>query len=210
MFEHIMSTERIAVLEELKDHNIADDFYLAGGTAVALHLGHRWSEDLDFFSKKKFDAFKLANKIASIGTFLLTGQEEGTVHGLLRHVKISFLYYPYPLLKPLHQYKNVHVADLTDLALMKLIALVQRGTRKDFIDLYFIDKEVIRLEEIFSLFTNKYPPQIFNPMLLLKSFAYFDDAEKEIMPRMFKPVNWEEIKKHFIKRQQEIGKLYLE
>lgn len=69
-------------------------------------------------------------------------------------------------------YKQVQLAELTDIALMKLVALVQRGTRRDFVDLYFLDKE--------------------------------HDADKEEMPKMFREVSWEEIKKHFLQRQKEL------
>jgi len=205
LFENIMSAERHSVLEELVKQSLLQNFYLAGGTATALYLGHRWSEDLDFFTEQEFDPFHLAGKLANIEGFLLTGQEPGTLHCLIKDVKVSFLYYPYPLLGKGQTYKSVQLAALTDIALMKLVALVQRGTRKDFIDLYFLDGEQVSFEEMFRLYPQKYPVRNYQPVVLLKSFGYFNDAEREEMPKMFREVSWEEIKKHFVQRQKELA-----
>ncbi len=202
MFESIMSAERHSVLEELVKKSLLQNYYLAGGTALALYLGHRWSEDLDFFAKQEFDPFQLAGKLADLEGFVLTGQEPGTIHGLIGDVKVSFLYYPYPLLGTGQVYKNVQLAGLRDIALMKLVALVQRGTRKDFVDLYFLDKEQVNFEEMLRLYPQKYPVKTYQPLVLLKALRYFTDAEKEAMPKMFREVSWEEIKEHFLQRQK--------
>jgi len=204
VFENIMSAKRHSLLEQLTQLNILQDFYLAGGTAAALYLGHRWSEDLDFFSEQKFDSFLLGEKLAQIDGFLLTGQEQGTLHCFINDVKLSFLYYPYSLLRTGEIYKKVLVADLVDIALMKLVAVVQRGTRKDFVDLYFLDKEQVSFEEMLRSYPLKFPVKTYQPLLLLKSFGYFEDAEQEKMPKMFRDTSWEEIKKHFLLRQKEL------
>lgn len=96
MYEYTMSENRHDLLAGLA-RGLPENFYLAGGTALALQLGHRWSEDLDFFSEHKFDSFSLIAGLSKIDEFLVTGQEEGTVHGLMENVKLSFLYYPYSL-----------------------------------------------------------------------------------------------------------------
>ena len=134
MYEFIMSKDRQVLLAKLANKSFLQDFYLAGGTALALHLGHRWSEDLDFFSKNKFDSFGLISRLSQIGGFSVTGQEMNTVHGLMGNVKLSFLYYPYSQLEDFHAYKEIKIASIKDIALMKLIALVQRGTKKDSVD----------------------------------------------------------------------------
>jgi len=202
LFENIMSEERHSFLEQLVGQNLTDSFYLAGGTATALYLGHRWSEDLDFFTDRQFDPFQLAGKLSAFEDFLLTGQEPGTLHCFVKGVKVSFLYYPYPLLGEGQTYKGVQLASLTDIALMKLVALVQRGTKKDFVDLYFLDKEHVTFEELLSLYPEKYPVKTYQPLILLKAFGYFEDAELEEMPKMFREVSWEDIKKHFLVRQK--------
>lgn len=205
MFEYIMSEERHILLESLTGQSVLKDFYLAGGTAAALYLGHRWSQDLDFFTGIEFDPLQLAEKLAKLEGFLLTGQEPGTLHCFVNNVKVSFLYYPYPLVGNLEQYREAKLAPLEDIALMKLVAMVQRGTRKDFVDLYFLDKEKVAFEEMLQLFPQKYPAGTFQPLVILKALGYFSDAEKEDMPKMFCEVSWQDIKTHLLMRQKELA-----
>ncbi|MFZ5945979.1 MAG: nucleotidyl transferase AbiEii/AbiGii toxin family protein [Bacillota bacterium] len=204
MYEFIMSEDRHTLLVKLAGKSFLVDFYLAGGTALALHLGHRWSEDLDFFSKQKFDSFALISKLSETDEFFVTGQEMDTVHGLMGNVKLSFLHYPYSLLEDFHLYKEIKIASIKDIALMKLIALVQRGTKKDFIDLYFIEKEAMKIEELINLFPEKFKISSYQPILIYKSLGYFEDADREVTPKMFKEISWEEIKSYFLRRQKEL------
>ena len=204
MHEFIMSKDRHALLAKLANKSFLDRFYLAGGTALALYLGHRWSEDLGFFCQDKFDSFGLIAKLSETDEFLVTGQEMDTVHGLMGSIKLSFLYYPYSLLEDFHIYNGIRIASIKDIALMKLIAIVQRGTKKDFIDLFFIDKEVIKIEEIINLFPNKFKISSYQPLLIYKSLGYFEDADREVTPKMFKEISWEEIKSYFLHRQKEL------
>ena len=203
MYEYTMSENRHDLLAGLA-RGLPENFYLAGGTALALQLGHRWSEDLDFFSEHKFDSFSLIAGLSKIDEFLVTGQEEGTVHGLMENVKLSFLYYPYSLLEDFQVYRGIKVAGIRDIALMKIMALVQRGTKRDFIDLYFIEKEAIKIEELINLFSQKFRITSYQPMLVYKSLGYFEDADREVTPKMFKEVSWEEIKSYFLRRQVEL------
>lgn len=205
MFENIMSEERHSILEQLTRQSLLQSFYMAGGTAAALYLGHRYSEDLDFFTQQEFDPFQLAHKMGDMEGFVLTGQEPGTLHCFVKNVKVSFLYYPYPFLEQGMMYKNCMLASLTDIALMKMVALVQRGARKDFTDLYFLDKEKISFEEILSLYPAKYSVKTYQPLVLIKSLGYFADAEREEMPKMFRMVSWEDIKNYFLRRQKELA-----
>jgi len=161
---------------------------------------------LDFFSEHKFDSFSLIAKLSKIDEFLVTGQEEDTVHGLMGNVKLSFLYYPYSLLEDFHVYEEIKIAGIKDIALMKIVALVQRGTKRDFIDLYFIEKETIKIEELINLFSQKFEIVSYQPILIYKSLGYFEDADKEITPKMFDGVSWEEIKSYFLQRQKELLK----
>ncbi len=189
MFDKIMSAEQHSLLEQLMGELLPQDFYLAGGTAAGLYLGHRYSKDLDFFTGQEFDSFRLAERLSRIGEFLLAGQEQGTLHCFIRDVKVSFLYYPYPLLEEGRIYKRCRLASLTDIALMKLVALVQRGTKRDFIDLYFLDKHQASFEKTLGLYPRKYLVKTYQPLVLLKSLGYFADAEREEMPRMIVPVS---------------------
>ncbi len=173
---------------------LAQDFYLAGGTALAIQLGHRLSIDLDWFTGNQFSNSFLKNKLSGLGNFELTGEDEGTVHGVLDDVRVSFLRYSYPLLFPLIDFENAKLADERDIAAMKIDAVSSRGSKKDFVDLYFL-LEKYSLPELIDFFEKKYSNIKFNKLHILKSLTYFEDAEKEPMPEMLKQANWDSIKK---------------
>ncbi len=98
------------------------NFYLAGGS-----VGHRVSEDLDFFTQSDLDTGALTQRLKRLGEFELQTEAWGTVTGILCGVRISFFTYAYPLVEPTHKLFGVNVASLADIGLMKLIAISQRG-----------------------------------------------------------------------------------
>jgi hypothetical protein len=172
-------------------------FSLAGGTAVALHLGHRRSVDLDWFTARPFpDPLGLAELLRSEGVpFETTEISPGTLHGEACGVKVSFLEFRYPELEPPMQWVagKCSLASLADLSAMKLAALAQRGARKDFADIYALAREFRSLPELVALYQRKFAVK--DPGHLLFALAFFDDAETEPMPAMLWPVTWGEIKK---------------
>jgi predicted nucleotidyltransferase component of viral defense system len=170
-----------------------DGFYLAGGTALAIQLGHRLSVDLDWFSAKEFSRTAVRDALSRAGRFELTGEEEGTMHGLLDGVKVSFLRYGYPLLFPPVEFEGAKLADERDIAAMKLDAVSSRGSKKDFIDIYFL-LEKYALPELLEIFEKKYAAIKFNKLHILKSLSYFEDADREPTPVMLRPVSWEAVK----------------
>jgi len=196
MFKRVISETTRQNLVKLNQSLILKNFYLAGGTGLALQLGHRISIDLDFFSIKKFNPELLAIQIKELGKFSIESKAEGTLHGILNGVKITFLYYPYPLLYPFKEFERVNVADYLDIACMKLNAISSRGSKKDFIDFYFICKK-ISLKKIFKLFEKKYKEVDFNMTHIFKSLCYFEQADKEPLPKMFDEVSWTNVKKFF-------------
>ena len=145
--------------------------------------------------------------LASLGKFELISEEEGTIHGTLDGVKISFLRYLYKNIFPLQSFEKINLADKRDIAAMKIDAISSRGSKKDFIDLYFLMKKY-SLNELFNFFETKYKNIKYNRLHILKSLAYFETADAEPMPVMLKKVEWEEIKseisgiaKEFLRRQ---------
>ena len=194
--------ERLAVIASLKN------FYLAGGTAVALHLGHRVSEDFDFFTPHDFDVSSLREELNSAGDFILTDMRSGTLHGIFEGVKVSFLFYAPRLIFPLRFLSGCHIADIRDLAPIKLDTVGSRGSKKDFIDLYFIANKAIPLQEVFKLYKNKYSHLQINMKHLIMSLTYFKDADKsrDEIVMLNKAVAWPEIKKYF----EEQAKIILE
>jgi hypothetical protein len=175
------------------------NFYLAGGTGLALQIGHRRSYDLDFFAQKEFDESRLIQQISLLGNFQLEKKAPQSVIGALNNTKVSFLGYRYPLLLPLREALNINVADILDIACMKIDAIASRGTKRDFIDIYFVVKELLPLKEIFKKFSEKYASLRYNLIHIKKSLVYFTDAENDPSPSMLKPVDWLEVKKFFEK-----------
>lgn len=173
-------------------------FYLAGGSAVALHLGHRISVDLDFFTKgPDFDADGLLHDLVSIGPIDIEQQDRRTLLGRLEGVKFSFFVYPYPLLEETETVAGVRVAKLLDLALMKVVAISQRGTRRDFIDLYCLCRHHLRLADVLQRMPEKFRDISYPSYHLLRSLVYFDDADSDEPPKMLTDLDWERVKSFF-------------
>lgn len=170
--------------------------YLAGGTAVALHLGHRRSDDLDWFSQASIqDPLRLAQEIrATDASFNVVSVDRGTLHGETDSVRISVLEYQYPLLEPPATPHGLgcQLASLPDLAAMKLVAISQRGSKKDFVDVYALGLSTMPLAKMLELYQHKYSIQDAGRMIY--SLSYFDDADPEPMPEMLWNVKWDDIK----------------
>jgi len=199
MLEEIISEKTKENLGILKRAGLLDGFYLVGGTGLALQLKHRISIDLDFFSPREFDNQALLQKIKKLGDFSLEKEAKNTLTGIFNNTRITFLTYEYPILFPLKEINKIKVADTKDIACMKISAISSRGSKKDFIDLFFICQQKISLEEILELFEKKYKSVNYNMTHILKSLFYFNDAEKEPMPKMLISTGWEEVKDFFKK-----------
>lgn len=187
-----------------KINNIPDlqNFYLSGGTALSLQLGHRESEDLDFFSQNQFNPQLLQEKLLKISPLKGTSLEENTLNTFLEKVKLQFLYYPYNMLEKPSMWNGLYLSSIIDIACTKLITISDRGSKKDFIDIYFILKEII-LSNLFDKLEEKYKNINYNQTHILKSLVYFEDAEAQPMPRMHIQVKWEEVKKTIITKVKE-------
>lgn len=196
-YEHTIAPFTRKLFDKLATTPWIADFYLAGGTALALQLGHRTSVDLDFFSETSFDESRLLPPLASIGILEVLQTAPQSIIGTLDGVKISFLEYRYPLLKAPTELDRVKIASIEDIAAMKLNALARRGTKRDFVDVYFIAKRQ-PLSEQLRLFQTKYNSVGFNLVHLKKSLVFFEDAESEPMPAMLVPTEWREVKNFFV------------
>ncbi len=134
-----------SVLDKLANLPELDAFYLAGGTAAALQLGHRQSLDLDLFSERPWSPNALARILRSIGDLQVDRAEPGTLIGTLDRVRLSLSKYDALLLdEPVRTRLGVPLASLLDIACMKLVAIAQRGSKKDFIDIYHLVKAAVR------------------------------------------------------------------
>lgn len=170
------------------------DFYLSGGTGLALHFGHRESDDLDFFCQNNFDNVLLQSKLEDLGKLEDLELAEGTLNVFFDQVKLQFLKYPYKLIKDPVMFENIKVSSIEDIACTKLQTIGMRGSKKDFIDMFYILKKY-SLEILIEMLKEKYPKTDYSETHILKSLIYFEDAENQPMPRMQEKISWEEIKK---------------
>ncbi len=185
------------LIRGLKDSSAVTGFYLAGGTGLALQLGHRRSRDLDFFCDVDFDPEIVLERGRALGPLSIIARAERTLHIELNQIKVSFLGYSYRLLFDCQDYLGVPLADPLDIACMKISAITSRGSRRDFVDL-FLAARPHGLDKVLALFASKYAETAYNHVHLLKSLTYFDDAEQEPMPDMLVPLEWNEVKRYFL------------
>ena len=182
-YPSILNQEELFLLKNL-DSLKKSKFYLAGGTALALQLGHRTSIDLDFYSFKKFPIEQIIHILTTnLPKIKIIGAAEGTIFGKFKKTEFSLFYYPYKLLKTPIPFKKTLLASIEDIAAMKVAAVIQRGTKRDFIDIYYL-LEKYPLKKLISLTLKKYPG--YQEQLILRALIYFKEAEKKANKRPIK------------------------
>lgn len=194
MHPKVLSEEGWAVVRRVVAQGWLDSWVLGGGTGLALQIGHRYSEDLDFFHRDSFEPMELVNRLAEVGDVRIQSRAADTLHAVLDGLRLSFLRAHPPLLFTGTAYRGLLLADPRDMAVMKVIAIGGRGSRKDFVDLYFHLTGGTTLESVLALVRRRFTDVDPNEYHLLKSLVYFEDAEAEPMPRMIRDVDWEEVK----------------
>ncbi len=183
-------------------------FYLVGGTALALQIGHRISVDFDLFSKQDITRQTL-NKVRRVfrGSKIEVIREHSEQLSVtIDRIKIDFVKYPFPLIFKLIKYQGVNILKIPEIAVMKAYALGRRPILKDYIDLYYILKEkYITLEKIVKLGQKKYKGE-FNPRLFLEQLIYFKDIQDMQIDFLKKPVSKQEMETFF---RNEVKKIKL-
>jgi hypothetical protein len=172
---------------------------LAGGTGLALSLGHRLSDDFDFFRNQDMRARDLQGILSAVASCETLQLTDRTLTVLLAGVKLSFFQIPEPFLYQSAPYAFFRVADPRDIALMKLLAITNRGSRKDFVDLFTILRDGPSLRDYLALLPARYGEQRLNDLQVLTSLTYFEDAEAEPLPRMLEPFDWDECRAFFVR-----------
>lgn len=197
MVNAVLSPETKNLLKELTSNHLPSKTYLGGGTAIALQLGHRRSQDLDFFTPTQFNELQWEQKLAQEWKFRLVQKDWQTLVGFIYGVKFSLFFYHYPLIAKMEHFSYVNVASLPDLAAMKLDAIIARGTKRDFIDIYFLAKK-FGMDKLFQFYQQKYGRFEEKEIMIKKALLYFNDANADEMPDMRVPISWEEVKQFFV------------
>jgi predicted nucleotidyltransferase component of viral defense system len=177
------------------------EWYLAGGTALALSTGLRKSVDLDFFTAdSKFRLESVLSNFFENKDWKTIVEEPNTIFGELFKAKISFIAYPFFVPKQtMISYGSVKILQPLDIAVMKIIAISQRGRKRDFFDLYWCVKNIESLESLIKRLKVQYPSVAHDYHHILKSLVFFEDAESDPVPELNFKVSWKEVKNYFIK-----------
>lgn len=218
LFWNTVTPDMLRILGGFLQSEPGAKFYLAGGTALSLQIGHRLSVDLDFFSQTEDIPTLRPALEKALAPFhpILADAAWGNLVYLARNVRVGFYGYGYDLVAPLVEIPvpqgqaghAVRLASIEDIALMKLDALLARAARKDFYDLYFIYQN-IPLRRILDLAPKKYPSTRDFESQTVKRLVYFEIAEKDVDPQLLSPVSWGEVKEYFIEQSKQIADSWL-
>lgn len=209
MFEQVLPGKTREVLALLGRSEFIRQSCLGGGTALALQLGHRVSRDLDFFTPVEFDEHLLLPHLKDIADFRLEKITWRTIRGRYGDVLFSIFHYDYPALFPPVKFGEIRVVETRDIGAMKIAAIAARGAKRDFFDLYFICREVIGLGDLLQLYDDKYRNLSADAVHIIKSLAYFDDAEEDEDPDLLKKADWREVKDFFRREVRDLSRSLL-
>lgn len=190
----------LELLKQLQSIELFKDLRLVGGTSLALQIGHRKSVDLDLFGNIDVNVLEINKALSQTGNVTQLKDSRNIHVYIVNDIKVDVVNYAYPWLQDFILEEGIRLAKCEDIAAMKLSAITGRGTKKDFIDLYFLLKQ-IPLSRILQLYLDKYSDG--SLFMVLKSLLYFEDADLDNMPDMLIPVKWGLVKKAIINAQKE-------
>lgn len=188
--------DTLELLRTLMGNSLFDGTRLVGGTALALQYGHRQSVDLDFFGTISDDIEAMQSCLRSVGKLQIIKETERIRVYQVNGIKVDIIDYSrYPWISDAIEEDGLRLAAPQDIAAMKVNAIEGRGTKKDFVDMFFLLQHY-SLNEILNFYAKKYAEHsIFRALM---SLTYFDDADGQPMPKMFKDVVWNDIKQSII------------
>ncbi|HAF29404.1 MAG TPA: hypothetical protein DCG75_10195 [Bacteroidales bacterium] len=181
----------LELLKKLQGDNAFSSTRLAGGTSLALQIGHRKSIDLDLFGHIDEDLYSISEKINKLGKVTTLKNNKNLHIYLINSIKVDLVNYPYPWIDKAIIEDNLILAGKKDIAAMKLAAITGRGAKKDFIDLCFL-LNYFSLSEMISFFKEKFKDG--SEFLVIKSLSFFEDADQDEEPVMLETHNWKKTK----------------
>lgn len=186
----------LKLLKSLMHKEYLNSFVLVGGTALALQMGNRESIDLDLFSTADFSSNEILSSLLNDYQIIVNNQLTQTLISTINQVKVDFIKFHYPFIRPFVIIENIRMASIEDIAAMKLDAITGRGSKKDFYDLFFLLQHY-SIDELFSFYSEKYPHQ--TTFHVIRSLSYFEDAEIQPNPIVFdKTISWDVVKQKII------------
>jgi hypothetical protein len=191
LFYQAINAKALELLKQLLSLKFAADLRLVGGTALALQIGHRKSVDIDLFGKLTEDEISITKELEKTGQLITLSKTTNIKVFSINGIKVDLVNYPYAWLVNAKFQDDLRLADLPDIAAMKLAAITGRGTRKDFTDIYFLLQH-FSMKEMLQLYNRKYHDG--SEFMVLKSLTYFNDAETDEELKMLKSVSWSYIK----------------
>ncbi|RPA66578.1 hypothetical protein EF405_20040 [Cyclobacteriaceae bacterium YHN15] len=193
MFQYqTVEPKTLDILRAISSLSVFSEYRLVGGTSLALQYGHRLSIDLDFFSTEIIDYEEIFLNIKPLGRVEVVSRSKFINCFFVNDVKVDFVSLPYQWIDDPIMYDSIRLASLKDIAAMKLAAITNRGSKKDFIDIALLI-EKLGLDQMMGCYHEKYPDGM--EMMVLRSLVYFEDAEAQSDPVMLIPYKWESIKR---------------
>lgn len=190
-----INPKTLELLNQLMQVHEFRELNLVGGTALALQIGHRKSDDLDLFGHLEVDDYHLTTILHQFKSVKRLNQTSNIKTFLINGIKVDFVNYPYKWIASSLKANGIRLAQKIDIAAMKLAAIAGRGTKKDFIDIFSLFDDY-SLEEMLQFYHEKFPDG--SEFMVLKSLIYFEDADREHLPVLLKKVDWDRVKSQII------------
>ena len=193
LYENTVAPATLGLLKELMQIEALKPFVLVGGTNLSLRLGHRISEDLDIFANEPYESDLIAQPLRALfpREINIIEQRSHTILAYIRRVKVDIVLHRYPYIRPVETLEDIRLASVPDIVAMKLNAITRRGAKKDFFDLAEL-LDQYALEEMLQFFTEKYAATDIG--YVVRSLAYFEEAEHSKDPIMIKKGDWKHVK----------------
>ncbi len=207
MHSNAVDPDLLNLIYRYMDIRELQDFCLAGGTSIALRTGYRKSIDIDLFTKSSFNSFVLRDRLIEyFPEAVIRSVSKGTIFLVVNSIKTDILQHIYPEVSQPEQINGIRLESLKDVSAMKVLALSNRGSKKDFSDLLFLHEYGIPLKESVTNYIQKYGIGGLHSAVI--SLTYFADAEMEPDPIYLNGWTWEYVKTRMAEISLEVQRWY--
>lgn len=192
---NILSQERQTIFQHLKTLSTISQFHLSHSAGVILQKKHRMVEDISFFAFQSFDLDEVIQHLQKVFDVTVVLRTKTNCSLIVESSKISFNEYPYPPIhEPLLTEWGFFMSNLLDIGALLMLEIIERPSRKDYVDLYFIYRDLEDLEPLLETFVDRFPEEKYDRKKILHVLSHFDETIKEEIPTLFEQISWREIK----------------